>query len=45
MTWWLDTREDPFTTTTAPTTKQVHAILGTSAGLIARATFLAPVDE
>jgi hypothetical protein len=27
VAWWLDTREDPFATTTAPTTKQVHAIL------------------
>jgi hypothetical protein len=27
VAWWLDTREDPFATTTAPTAKQVHAIL------------------
>jgi hypothetical protein len=27
VAWWLDTREDPFATTTAPTTKQVPAIL------------------
>ena len=27
VAWWLDTRDDPFATTTAPTTKQVHAIL------------------
>jgi hypothetical protein len=27
VAWWLDTKEDPFATTTAPTTKQVHAIL------------------
>jgi len=27
VSWWLDTRDDPFATTTAPTTKQVHAIL------------------
>ena len=27
VSWWLDTHEDPFATTTAPTTKQVHAIL------------------
>jgi hypothetical protein len=27
VAWWLGTREDPFATTTAPTTKQVHAIL------------------
>lgn len=41
VTWWLDTREDPITTT-APTTRQVHAILWrTSARLIASATFLA----
>jgi hypothetical protein len=26
VAWWLDTREDPFATTTAPTTKQVQAI-------------------
>jgi hypothetical protein len=26
-TWHLDTQSDPFATTTAPTTKQVHAIL------------------
>ena len=25
--YWEDTRQDPFATTTAPTTKQVHAIL------------------
>jgi hypothetical protein len=37
VAWWLDTREDPFATTTAPTTKQIHAILWrASAGLIAR---------
>lgn len=27
VAWWLDEHEDPFATTTAPTTKQVHAIL------------------
>jgi hypothetical protein len=27
VAWWLHTRQDPFATTTAPTTKQVHAIL------------------
>jgi hypothetical protein len=27
VSWWLDTHDDPFATTTAPTTKQVHAIL------------------
>jgi hypothetical protein len=27
VAWWLDTRDDPFATTTAPTTKQVPAIL------------------
>jgi hypothetical protein len=33
VAWWFDTREDPFATTTAPTTKQVNAILWrTSAG-------------
>jgi hypothetical protein len=42
VAWWLDTREDLFATTTAPTTKQVHAILWrSSAGLIAGAAFLA----